>query len=106
MPNSSHNNNKFTISEATRLLHTSADTLRRLEAKGKIHPVRDGRGGRIYSYEDVELLKLLIKQPKVVEQNRYYSLEETAKILKISKSTLRRWDRQGLVKSVRTAGGH
>ena len=36
--------------------------------------------------------------------NRYISIGEAAQILGVSVSTLRRWDREGKVSSVRTSG--
>ena len=94
----------FTISEASRILKISADTLRRLESKGKFKTPRDKKGNRNYSDEQIKLLKLIVKKP--LSEKKLYNLEETSKILKISKSTLRRWDKQGKVTSIRTAGGH
>lgn len=34
------------------------------------------------------------------------TLEEAIKLIKVSKSTLRRWEKEGKIKSIRTPGGH
>ncbi|MBI2405718.1 MerR family transcriptional regulator, partial [Candidatus Microgenomates bacterium] len=92
----------FSISHAAKILGVSADTLRRLEKKGKIKPFR-GENQREYSFDDIALLRELLHKPP---RRKTYSIQEAATLLNISIDTLRRWEREGKVKPQRTAGGH
>ncbi len=41
-----------------------------------------------------------------MKQDHLISIKEAAQLLAVSTKTLRRWDQQGKIKSIRTAGGH
>ena len=38
--------------------------------------------------------------------SKLISLKEAAEILSVSTKTLRRWDNEGILKSIKTSGGH
>src|SRR5574340_1595845 len=95
-------NNLLPIGKAASLLKVSADTLRRLEKKGRIIPHRGPNGERLFSADDITLLSQLIRKPV---SERVYSIQEAANILKVSSQTLRRWEREGKISPNRTAGG-
>ena len=40
------------------------------------------------------------------QQGRFLKLEEASKYLNVSISTLRKWDKDGKLKSIRTVGNH
>ena len=44
--------------------------------------------------------------PKLPKLQKTYPINEAAQYLEVSSKTLRRWDQQKLLKTVRTAGGH
>ena len=49
---------RYTVTEAAALVGVSADTLRRMEEKGNLSPVRiGGRKDRLYSDQDIEQAK-------------------------------------------------
>src|SRR3989304_4987604 len=97
-------NNLFPISKASSLLGVSADTLRRLEKKGTVVPKRGPGGARLFSLDDITLLKQILKRPSLNE--RTYSIQEAAGFLNVSPQTMRRWEREGKLTSARTPGGH
>lgn len=97
-------NNLFSISKASSLLGVSSDTLRRLEKKGKLVPQRGPGGARLYSLDDITLLKQILKRPSLNE--RTYSIQEAAGFLNVSPQTMRRWEREGKITSARTPGNH
>lgn len=93
--------NLLSINKASSLLGVSPDTLRRLEKKGQSMPKRGKNGVRLYSAEDIALLKQIIKKPV---GERSYSIQEAANILRVSPQTIRRWEREGKIKPGRTPG--
>jgi DNA-binding transcriptional MerR regulator len=95
-------NNLLTIRKASSLLGVSPDTLRRLEKKGQATPKRGPNGERLYSVDDISLLKNIIRKPT---GERAYSIQEASNILRVSPQTIRRWEREGRIKPNRTAGG-
>jgi DNA-binding transcriptional MerR regulator len=97
-------NNLFPISKASSLLGVSSDTLRRLEKKGTLVPKRGPGGARLYSLDDITLLKQILKRPSLNE--RTYSIQEAAGFLSVSPQTMRRWEREGKLTSARTPGNH
>ena len=97
-------NNLFPISKASSLLGVSSDTLRRLEKKGTLVPKRGPGGARLYSLDDITLLKQILKRPSLNE--RTYSIQEAAGFLNVSPQTMRRWEREGKLTSARTPGNH
>lgn len=88
------------VTTAAEILEVSPDTLYNLEKKGKITPKRDTDGKRIYSQIDIDFLEFYLSKPQL------FSLEDTARILGVSKTTLRRWDKANKIESTRTPGGH
>jgi excisionase family DNA binding protein len=103
MSRSLPNRTFFSISQVSIAVGVSADTLRRLEAKGKIKPKRGSGKRRLYSLDDVTLLKQILNKP---DQTKSFTIQQAADILTISVDTLRRWERKGKIKSMRTPGGH
>ena len=97
-------NNLFSISKASSLLGVSSDTLRRLEKKRQVVPKRGPNNERLYSLEDITLLKDILKRPALNEKT--YTIQEAAGFLNVSPQTIRRWDRDGKITSARTPGGH
>ncbi|MBU0572402.1 MerR family transcriptional regulator [Patescibacteria group bacterium] len=94
----------LTIGEASAYLDISADTLRRLEAKGRIEPKRGTYNERLYSLDDVLLIRGIIR--KTPSSQKTYSIKEAANLLNISSQTIRRWEKEGRIKTKRTSGGH
>jgi len=103
MSRSLPNRTFFSISQVSIAVGVSADTLRRLEAKGKIKPKRGSGKRRLYSLDDIALLRQILKKP---DQKKSFTIRQAADILAISVDTLRRWEKKGKIKSVRTPGGH
>src|SRR4030042_2570091 len=97
-------NNLFSISKASSLLGVSSDTLRRLEKKRQVVPKRGPNNERLYSLEDITLLKDILKRPALNEKT--YTIQEAAGFLNVSPQTIRRWDRDGKITSARTPAGH
>ena len=97
MPDSlPNNNNEFiTISEASRALDVSIDTLRRWDKSGIIHPIRLDGKNRYFSIKEIERLK----------QNKPLSISEAAEKFGISISTLRRVEKKGLFLPQRNVRG-
>ena len=81
MPDNLPKNNKefITISEASRVLNVSIDTLRRWDKSGIIHPVRLDGKNRYFPMREIERLM----------QNKPLSISEAAEKLGISISSLR-----------------
>lgn len=52
------------LGDACRLLGVHADTIKRIEKKGIIHPYRNNAGVRFLSMEDVEKLKEMFTPKK------------------------------------------
>jgi excisionase family DNA binding protein len=94
----------FTIGEASVYLDVSADTLRRLESRGRITPKRGTNNERLYSLDDVLLIRGILK--KAPSSQKTYSIKEAANLLNISAQTIRRWEKEGRIKTKRTQGRH
>src|SRR4030042_95804 len=89
----------LSIGAASKALGVSIDTIRRWEKAGKIKVFRTPGGTRLISLEEIDQLKVEKKEKKNL------SIGQAAKELGVSIQTLRRWDKNGLVKPSRTAGG-
>lgn len=85
------------IGEAAKLLGVSIDTLRRWDKSGKISSFRPDGKNRFFKISDIERLNN--------EGNDALSISEAAKLLKISSSTLRRYEKKGLLKPARNPKG-
>lgn len=94
--------NLLTVKQASSLLDVSPDTLRRLDKKGQVKPKRGVNGERLYSADDVSLLKQILKKPV---GEKAYGIKEAAAVLGVSAQSIRRWERQGKIKTSRTPGG-
>ncbi len=97
------NKTYLSISQAANILGVSQDTLRRYEKKGLVSPIRSRGKKRLYTSSDLFYLQQLVDKPKTKE---LLGLDQTSKLLKVSKNTLRRWETEGKIKSTRTLGGH
>lgn len=97
MPSAPKSKQFLTIGEAANKLGVSIDTLRRWQKAGKISAARSGGGIRLFPVEEIERLL-----PEVSKQASYFSVTQAATFLGVSAATLRRWDRQGKLKPVRT----
>lgn len=87
----------LSISEAANYLQISASTIRRWDAQDKIKTQRTSGNHRRYLRTDL----LRLKNAEKKQQTHYYSISKAAAKLKISIKTLRRWDSEGKIKSVR-----
>ena len=91
--------NKFlSIKEASNFLGVSSKTLRRWEDKGLIKSIRTSGGHRRYTALSLRELKTSNKTLKTIREAAYF--------LGVSTKTLRRWEKKGLIKPIRTPGGH
>ena len=88
----------YSIGEAALLLRVSVDTIRRWEKAGKIHVFRTPGKTRMVPGAEIERINQK-------ETKKFLSVGEAAKDLGVSIQTLRRWDRQGLIKSIRGLSG-
>jgi excisionase family DNA binding protein len=93
----------LTIKDSSKLLGVSTKTLRRWEKSGKIKAVRTVGGHRRFWLEDLNNLKK--KKPQRQIRN-LISINTAAKNLGVSSKTIRRWEKEGKIESVRTVGGH
>ena len=75
------------ISEASKILGVSQQTLRRWDEKGKIRSQRPDGKNRYFRVEDLQNLKT----------NKKFTISEAAEFLGISQTTLRRLDEKGIV---------
>ncbi len=91
------------ITEASKFLGISKDTLRRWEKSGRIQSTRTPGGHRRYTKST-----LLMAKRNVFKKSKdtLKSISETSKILGVNKDTLRRWEKTGRIQSIRTPGGH
>jgi len=92
-----------TLSQASEMTGVSKDTLRRWDKSGKLKPTRTKGGHRRYKVGDIEGA---INSKDSPNTKQLVSATEAAKIAAVSKDTLRRWDNEGKISSVRTKGGH
>ena len=97
----------YTISQASKRLGVSKGTLRRWEKAGKIHSNVDENGMHLFSHDDIQKIGNTPQEPNLTRPlpTTPLSISETAIALGISKSTLIRWERKGIIKSTRIAGG-
>ncbi len=98
----------FTISQASKLLGVSKDTIRRWEKAGKITSTVDQNGVHLFQKETLQSIKSVPQLqsphlPKLLTQP--LSLSAAATASGVSPTTLLRWEKAGLINSSRTAGG-
>ncbi len=91
----SKDNNLITIGKAAEILNISVDTLRRWDKKGIIRSQRINGKDRHYSIQEVEKLK----------SSKPLTMSQSAQLLKVSQSTLRRLDKKGLIKPEKNKNG-
>ncbi|MFC1654119.1 MerR family DNA-binding transcriptional regulator, partial [Patescibacteria group bacterium] len=94
--------NSYSITKVAKMLDVSPDTLRRWESKGIVKPTRGPNNVRQYSLNDLGKLKAHIQQATP----QSYTIQQAAKELKVSPGSIRRWEREGKIKTIRTPGGH
>lgn len=75
------------ISEAANFLGVSIDTIRRWDRQGIIHSERPNGKNRYFSVNELEMIKF----------EKPLSITEAAQFLKISVSTLRRFEKKGVI---------
>jgi excisionase family DNA binding protein len=98
----------FTISQAAKYLGVSKDTIRRWEKAGKISSTIDPTGVHLFTKEN---LRSLPSDPRLTAPHAPQllssplSLTDAASAAGVSKSTLLRWEKAGIIKGTRTAGG-
>src|SRR3989344_32672 len=92
----------YSITQIAKLLKVAPDTLRRWERRKIIKPKRDAQNSRIYSLSDLATLKTYLENSKP----KSFTIASAAKSLKVSPASLRRWEREGKISSLRTPGGH
>ena len=90
--------NLYSIGEASRLLSVSIDTIRRWDRAGKINLNRTPGGTRLVPKEEIDRFNQNIPQKTL-------SVGQAAEKFGVSPQTLRRWDKEGLVKASRTPKG-
>ncbi|MBU0845941.1 MerR family DNA-binding transcriptional regulator, partial [Patescibacteria group bacterium] len=93
----------FTIIQAAEILGVSPKTIRRLKSKGIVSPQRGSNRQILLSIKDLDILRNVLKKPL---DSKTYSVADTAKILGVSKDTIRRWEKEEKLESIRTTGGH
>src|SRR3972149_7132432 len=93
-------NRTLPVSEAASFLGVSAETLRRWDRKGILKPFRTKGGQRRYSLANLEAYKNGERSAKTP-----LKISQAAEQLGVHPETLRRWERDGAIKSQRTTGG-
>ncbi|MFH2061357.1 MAG: MerR family transcriptional regulator [Candidatus Beckwithbacteria bacterium] len=92
----------FSIAQAAKKLNLHPKTLRRWEEAGKYTPKRTLGNQRRYSANDITKLKNIksgnYKVTNLVK-DKLLTLEQTAKKLHVSEASIRRWTRQGKLKT-------
>ena len=91
------------ITEASRFLGVSKDTLRRWGKSGRIESIRTSGGHRRYTKSSLLSAK---KNTFKKSKDTLKTITETSKLLGVNKDTLRRWEKTGRIQSIRTPGGH
>ncbi len=91
----------LSISEAAKFLGVAPVTLRLWERQGKISSIRTAGGQRRYDPENLKQIKL----GNFGGQEQLLNISEAAKVMGVAPVTLRLWERQGKISSIRTAGG-
>ena len=93
-------NRTLPVSKAASFLGVSAETLRRWDRKGILKPFRTKGGQRRYSLTNLEAYKSGERSAKTP-----LKISQAAEQLGVHPETLRRWERDGAIKSQRTNGG-
>jgi len=93
----------FTIIQAAEILGVSPKTIRRLKSKGVISPQTGSNRQILISINDLDILRNVLNKPLA---NKTYPVADTAKMLNVSPDTIRRWEKEGKIESIRTTGGH
>ncbi|MBI5400054.1 MerR family DNA-binding transcriptional regulator, partial [Candidatus Saganbacteria bacterium] len=96
LPNS---NKLFSVSQASKFLNVSIDTLRRWDKKGKLVPIRTAGGSRRYHLNQLEAFK--VSGGTSPDLDQMLTIKEAAQKFGVSAITLRRWDKTGKIKFVR-----
>ena len=89
-------NNFLSIGKAANYLGVSIDTLRRWDKEGKINSQRIDGKNRFFSLSEIQNVK---------EKNNNLKVSQAAEKLGISASTLRRYEKKGIVKPSRDEVG-
>ena len=92
-----------TIQQAASYLGLSIHTLRRWESEGTLRTVRrPGSDQDLYKRSDLEPLRRLVtKIESDIAESDYVTIQQAASDLGVSIRTLRRWDSEGRLRSVR-----
>ncbi|EKD67943.1 MAG: hypothetical protein ACD_48C00142G0001, partial [uncultured bacterium] len=97
---------QLTIGQVAKILSLSKNTIRNWIKMGKLEATIDVNGIHLISQETLNTIKTkntnITKDIKIPQ--RPLSLSEAAHMLKISKNTLLRWEKAGLIHSARTNG--
>jgi len=93
----------YTISEVADKLGLSSKTLRRWEETGKFVGTRTLGGQRRYSLQDLQVLDA-IKHGTIPSSRDLLSLQEAAQFFGVSTSTINRWEEEGKIHPLITAG--
>ena len=94
--NPSHNDELVSIGKAAEMLGVSVDTVRRWEKEGRISSTRSDGGHRLFNTKDLQ---------DIAEAKTNLSISKAAEYLGVSVSTLRRYEKQGLITPNRSKGG-
>ncbi len=87
--------NLVKIGTAAKLLGVSIDTIRRWDKKGRLTPVRDDKNRRLFVVSELQKLK----------EEKPLTISEAAQKLGVSATTLRRAEKQGLIRPERNTKG-
>src|SRR3989337_809371 len=93
-------NRTLPVSKAASFLSVSAETLRRWDRKGILKPFRTKGGQRRYSLINLEAYKSGERSAKTP-----LKISQAAEQLGVHPETLRRWEKDGSIKSQRPTGG-
>ena len=110
-------NKQYTIGQSAKTLGVSKSTIRSWIHEGNLQSSLDQSGIHLISEESLNNIKTHFNTSKLKNQKpvnlsknirapQYpLALQEAAKFLNVSKNTLLRWEKVGLISSSRTAGG-